>query len=196
MTYEQWENRPVFRVGRITWTVAQRLAGRSGDCCPTSEIYSPPWCLRVLREYRTPSMKAFRDRVAAELRQMRRVSKRIRTPEQTNSLILQQRLQRFNEKPGPRVGDYLKLDNWNYTRFTHEWPDTIQTGGMGGSYYLSESGFLSYSGSCDPGVPKDCLELTEETKPGAVWFFSEDHHRAHNSVTFVVPLRVYRKARQ
>ena len=41
------------------------------------------------------------------------------------------------------------------------------------------------------GITLAKLELTEEVKKGMIWFFSRDHHTAHNGVDFMIDFRVY-----
>lgn len=108
----------------------------------------------------------------------------------TNEEILQNRTETYNNRPGARVGDFLKLPTGKFTRFTYSWDDHIQTGGMGGSYYLG-NGYLSYSGGLDPGVKKSDIVETDEKKDGLVWIFDKDEHRAHNAVHFKIEQRVF-----
>lgn len=117
------------------------------------------------------------------------------TTDAENALILEQRLKSFNAHDGPRVGDFLKLPMLHpklgtITRFTHDWGDLMQTGGMGGSFYLSD-GHLSYSGALDRGTEKKFIGRQVGERRGAVWFFSRNVHRAHNGVTFEIPCRVF-----
>lgn len=113
-----------------------------------------------------------------------------------NDEILLTRYTALNKQQGARVGDFLKLTPPdprcpNYTRFTHDWGDTIQTGGtVGGSYYLA-NGFLSYSGGLDPGIATADLILTDEVKDGHVWFFDEDISGAGRGLTFDAQMRVF-----
>ena len=113
----------------------------------------------------------------------------------TNFEILTQRVSAFNARPGPRVGDYIRLPRLHpklgeFTRITHDWGDKMQTGGMGGSYYLgSES--CSYSGGLDPGISTAQLIPTDETREGNVWFFDEGRAGAGRGVYFQIPLRVF-----
>lgn len=114
----------------------------------------------------------------------------------TNTEILSERTVVFNRISGPRVGDYLYIPSIDkrvpeYTRFTHDWTDSIQTGGIGGSFYMGESGALSYSGGLDPGVKVADLILTDATKDGSVWFFDEDRPGGGRGKTFNIPMRVY-----
>lgn len=114
-----------------------------------------------------------------------------------NQSILQDRLALFNQRQGPRVGDYLALNPPDprcpsFTRFTHDWGDHIQTGGArGGQYYLSEGGYLSYSGGLDPGIAVSDLVPAQDTMIGSFWFFDEGISGAHRGVTFESPMRVY-----
>lgn len=107
-----------------------------------------------------------------------------------NRLILEKRVKAYNRLPGPRVGDYLKV-NGKYTRFTHKWDDHIQTGGhIGGGYYLGD-GYLSYSGGLDPGIKLNQIRLTKERKDGHFWFFNCDFMYGNNGLTYIMPFRVY-----
>ena len=111
----------------------------------------------------------------------------------TNKQILRKRMFDFDGKEGPRVGDYLIRLDGSITRLTYDWGDAIQTGGhQYGQYYLGE-GYLSYSGGLDKAVPKANMVLESGTKPGKVWFFDKDVHRAHNAVEFEVPMRIYKE---
>lgn len=114
----------------------------------------------------------------------------------TNTEILNERQAKFNKIQGPRVGDYLYIPSNDkrvpeYTRFTHDWTDSIQTGGIGGSFYLGGSGSLSYSGGLDSGVKVADLILTDATKEGSIWFFDEGVVGAGRGKTFSIPMRVY-----
>lgn len=112
------------------------------------------------------------------------------TTEATNQEILKARLEAFNKKTGPRVGDFLRIGDF-YTRFTHNHGETIQTGGHESSSYYLGNGYASYSGGLDPGVKTSDLILTQEEKEGSVWFFSNDWAKADNGVYFKIPFRVY-----
>jgi hypothetical protein len=109
-----------------------------------------------------------------------------------NIEILNERVTNFNNMSSlvPRVGDYLKLDKRQYTRFTHAWFDGIQAGGEAGSYYLGD-GYCSYSGGLTEIISYEKIKLTKKTKTGLVWFFNNDWHEAHNGVHFEIEFRVY-----
>ena len=125
-----------------------------------------------------------------------------RTTKPANIDLLNDRLTRRDTIQGPRVGDYLKYTgkdgSQKYTRFTHAWtgidgfPDKIQTGGgQYGQFYMHFSGALDYSGGLDSGILIQDLIPTDETRPGKVWFFDEDHARAHGGVDYMIPCRVF-----
>lgn len=110
----------------------------------------------------------------------------------TNEEILENRVALYNQRSGARVGDYLQLPHGELTRFTHDWGDSIQTGGSdGGSYYIG-NGYLSYSGGLDSGVQKKDIRKTNKTKSGSVWFFDGDVSGANRGVYFNVEFRIFK----
>lgn len=113
----------------------------------------------------------------------------------TNDELLQIKLAKFNARQGPRTGDFLRLPEIHpklgrYTRLTHDWGDTQQTGGMGGSYYLG-NGWLSYSGGLDPGIKTADITPQIDEKPGSLWFFDKDISGAGRGVNYTAPMRVF-----
>lgn len=113
----------------------------------------------------------------------------------TNEQILADRMARFDRMPGPRVGDFLRLPRIDprvpeFDRFTHDWGDTLQTGGMSGSYYHGGS-HLCYSGGLDPGIAKADIVATGETWHGEVWFFDRDIAGKGRGVYFSAPMRIF-----
>lgn len=108
-----------------------------------------------------------------------------------NIWTLQENMEALNRHNGPRVGDFLIRPDGKPDRFTHLWDDHIQTGGIGGSFYIGQ-GYISYSGGLEPGVKlADLHRVDGESKMGSVWFFHKGHMRAHNSVSYLVPFRVF-----
>lgn len=110
--------------------------------------------------------------------------------DESNDSILKTRMDAYNAIEGIRNGDYLKLPNGSYDRFTSERGDIVQLGGNNGSYYLSPVN-ITYSGGLTPSIDKKYLTPTEETKEGNVWFFKDDWYKAHNGITYSVPFRVF-----
>lgn len=116
------------------------------------------------------------------------------TTETKNQILLAQKMEQFNRRGGMRVGDFVRLPTIDkrqneYTRITHLWSETAQTGS--GSYFLSKAGYLEFSGGLDSGLAFDDLQPSEETKMGAVWFFSGDEVKAQNGVTLLAEMRVF-----
>ena len=110
----------------------------------------------------------------------------------TNEEILNERVQAYNKRQGPRVGDYIKLPFGIYARFTHKFPESIQTGGHEySSFYFGPSGVMSYSGGLNPGLKLKDIRLTDEKKEGNIWFFDKNRARAYGGVTFSIPFRVF-----
>lgn len=106
-----------------------------------------------------------------------------------NKEILKQREVEYNKKPGARVGDFLKLpEGIGYTRFTHDWGETIQTGN--GSFYFG-SGYCSFSGGLDSGVKRADLIQTDELKNGFIWFFDNGLSGANRGKNFEIKFRVF-----
>ena len=109
--------------------------------------------------------------------------------------ILAQRIGEWSAyEGGPRVGEYFLTPD-GYLRFTHDWGETIQTTvkpGYDSSFYFGRGGYMSFSGSLNPGIRTDSLELTSEIRDGACWFFSHDYSEAHNGVHVTAPCRVWR----
>lgn len=104
--------------------------------------------------------------------------------------IKQARLALFNAIQGPRVGDFVRMPDGSLHRFSHQWPDGFQTS-TSGSFHLSESGYMSFSGGLDPTIPNDRIRETNETKNGFFWFFHHGYMQAHNGVETMAPFRVY-----
>jgi hypothetical protein len=115
----------------------------------------------------------------------------------TTEEIFRIRLANRESIPGARVGDYIRLPRVHrqhpeFTRITHDWGDTLQTGGHNGSSsYLCESGHISYSGSLDSGVIRADLIPTNETRMGMVWVFKDGIAGAGRGVDREAPMRVF-----
>jgi len=110
--------------------------------------------------------------------------------------ILNNRIELWDKRNGPRVGDYIQMLDGTMRRFTHDWDDTIQTttpGDKFGSSFYFGKGYMEFSGGLDRAIPKDKITATNETKDGRAWFFHHDWATAHNGVDFNVPCRVYRQ---
>jgi hypothetical protein len=110
--------------------------------------------------------------------------------------ILAEREELFNQRSGPRVGDFLRVAD-GFLRFTDDWGEDIQTT-VGAkhpchgdaSFYLSD-GYASFSGSLDKAIPKTDLHNTGETLEGSFWFFHHGYAGADCGVYFKMRCRVF-----
>jgi hypothetical protein len=110
-----------------------------------------------------------------------------------NVLLLEARQARLDAREGVRVGDFI-LAGEKVLRVAHDWGDDVQPtfGNPGGSFYLTDGGGCSFSGSLDSCIPKTSLTLTAERRAGSVWFFSRDYAEAHNGYYTEAFFRVWR----
>lgn len=71
---EPWRN-PVYEAQCLTGKIAQDIAKDHRSVLVSHDILAasrkPPFCLRIVRAYRTPEIQAFRDSVANEARRRR-----------------------------------------------------------------------------------------------------------------------------
>ena len=51
-----------------TFKIAQKLAGQFNNTSSINDILKPPYCLRVVKEYRTVAIQQFRDNVAQQIK--------------------------------------------------------------------------------------------------------------------------------
>jgi hypothetical protein len=54
----------VYKAQSKTFKIAQELADVSSNVSSINDSLKPPYCLRVVKEYRTVEMQQFRDNVA------------------------------------------------------------------------------------------------------------------------------------
>lgn len=119
------------------------------------------------------------------------------TARDINQELLARRVAAFNNRPGARIGDFIRLPDLHpklgkWTRITHDHGDLLQTGGhAGSSYYFGSEGYLSYSGGLDHGVSPDSLIPTNETRTGTVWFFDRDISGAGRGINFQIDCRIF-----
>ena len=105
--------------------------------------------------------------------------------------ILDARLEAWDRREGPRVGDFAIFADETIHRFSYDWhEDGIQTS-KGGSYYLGD-GYMSMSGALDPCIKRERIHATDMIRYGTCWFFHHDYHTAGGGIDVLVPCRVYR----
>ena len=111
-----------------------------------------------------------------------------------DAAILAARIERWEARTGPRVGDFCIWPGGWLERFSYHW-DTekglLQTA-RGGSFHISRDGYASFSGGLEPPVMIERLRELPEQRPGAFWFFSHDIPRGGGGVEVFMPCRVYR----
>ena len=111
-----------------------------------------------------------------------------------NKAIVKKRMARHDRRKGIRMGDYVILKNpKSMSRVTHDWGDSVQTGGdKDGSFYLGDSG-ISYSGSLDPSISKKKFKKTNMKKKGLIWIFDKDFAGAGRGVEYYATFRVFKE---
>ena len=58
----------VYKTQCKTFKIAQKLAGQFNNISSINDSLKPPYCLRVVKEYRTIEMQQFRDTVAKNIK--------------------------------------------------------------------------------------------------------------------------------
>ena len=106
-----------------------------------------------------------------------------------------QRIAAREGNEGPRVGDFIKMEDERLMRFSHDWDDAGLQVSEGGSFYLQPGGHLSYSGALDPIVPLAHIQETSKVLLGQCWFFHHDYAMKDNGVYTVIPCRVFNEVR-
>jgi hypothetical protein len=110
-------------------------------------------------------------------------------PDDRDYEIAGNRLAAWDERTGPRVGDFVIMPDGTTERFSHDWGEDIQTC-FHGSFHLGD-GYASMSGSLNAAIPKDKIIDTGFKAPGRFWFFHHDYWTAHHGVGLVADCRVY-----
>ncbi len=98
---------------------------------------------------------------------------------------------------GPRIGDFIGMEDGTLRRFTHDWDEAglqVTSKGMAGSFYLGK-GYLEYSGGLDPIVPLAHIQEVSGEKDGACWFFDHDIKGAGRGVDTHIPCRIFKEVR-
>jgi hypothetical protein len=105
------------------------------------------------------------------------------------------RIEHFVRREGPRVGDFVILENGKGCRITYDWGRFVQTTPRRSQsvafFHLDATGLMIYSGGLDPVIPKTEPKRSDETLAGLAWIYHHNKPGAHNSVTLLVPCRVY-----
>lgn len=92
----------------------------------------------------------------------------------------------------PRQGDAIAYPDGSIRRVAHSWHDGLQpTMTYDCSFYLGESGNMSFSGTLDRSIPNSCFRLDGHAMV-PVWFFHHGHVGAHRGVYCNVEVRLWR----
>lgn len=91
----------------------------------------------------------------------------------------------------PRNGDALILPTGETVYFCHTLENSVQTT-PGGSYNLSKSGYLSYSGGLDSGINKNDIYLTDELTTLQIWFSHGGYLCAGSAIYAIIKTRVWK----
>lgn len=91
----------------------------------------------------------------------------------------------------PIVGDALLLPTGETVYFCHVWDDSVQTCG-GGSFSLTSSGFLSYSGGLDSGIKKHDIYLTDDFTALNIWFCHRGYLTGGCSIDAYIKTRIWK----
>lgn len=115
--------------------------------------------------------------------------------DETNWQIHHDRTLLRDQVEGPRVGDFIGMEDGSLRRFTHDWREAglqVTSKGMVGSFYLGK-GYLDYSGGLDPIIPLAHIQEVSGKKDGACWFFDHDIKGAGRGVDTIIPCRMYKE---
>lgn len=111
-------------------------------------------------------------------------------PDAKDVEILAKREREWNERQGPRVGDFVQIGE-RLGRFSHDWGSTGLQWSECGSFYLGGS-WVEFSGGLNPTIPREKLTQTDRTQDGTFWFFHHAQSGAHRGVGCRIPCRVFR----
>lgn len=106
--------------------------------------------------------------------------------------ILAKYLAKFNEIKGPRIGDYILLDDGKYMRICVSLGNDFQMIESGHGSFCIQGGSCDYSGACGPVIESSKLRFIHEYKLGSVWFFKDGFPAAHSGIDGEVPFRVFK----
>ncbi len=111
-------------------------------------------------------------------------------PDEIDLGIANKRLMQWDEISGPRVGDFIIMQDGSYQRISNDWFDGRLQTSESGSYYLG-NGLVSMSGWLNPSIPLNEIVPTTLKKEGNFWFFHNDMQAGSNSIGVKALCRVY-----
>jgi hypothetical protein len=91
----------------------------------------------------------------------------------------------------PAIGDYVIFPDAHLERFSHDWGDRLQTS-TEGSFFLLDNGNGDFSGGLNSAIKLEHFTSSDlDSLNARFWFFHHDQYRAHNGVTFQIPVKVW-----
>ncbi|ORW08447.1 MULTISPECIES: hypothetical protein [Mycolicibacter] len=99
----------------------------------------------------------------------------------------------------PLCGDVVEFPTGEQLRISHVWPGadgaaaSIQTS-RGGSWYWSNTGDMSFSGSLYTAIPAESLSPTGKTATVDTWIFHHDLMSAHRGVAVTAQVLMWATA--
>ena len=107
-----------------------------------------------------------------------------------NLVIIRERLKLLDEKPGPRVGDYVVDQHGIYYRLAYKMGDFFQIGYAGTAQYFGAAG-CQYSGVMGTLIEPRQLIDTGYCLPAPIWIFSRNDTRHKRAFYANVLFRVF-----
>jgi hypothetical protein len=112
--------------------------------------------------------------------------------------ILKSREKAFKAIKEPKPGDFIHFADGTLKRIAHVWTDengkaeSIQPTAYAGdiSFYLG-TGYMSYSGSLNPGIPAEKFTRTKKSLPGQCWIFHHDYAGAGRGINVKIMCPVW-----
>lgn len=124
------------------------------------------------------------------------ITSRTKPIDDKDAALLAARIESWEARPGPRVGDFCIWPGGWVERFSYHWDTDSEKGSLqtarGGSFHISRDGYASFSGGLEPPVMIKRLRELPEKRPGAFWFFSHEIMGAGRGIDVFMPCRVFK----
>ena len=109
----------------------------------------------------------------------------------TDDFILKAAVEAFNERHGPRVGDFVVFLDGEIHRFSHSWADDGMQYSPNGSWHLDRGGYADFSGGLNPILKPSLIINSGQVRAGQFWLWHRGERRAHNAFYANVYCRVF-----
>ena len=111
-----------------------------------------------------------------------------------NLAILGTIMTRQHQRTHPGVGDWLRFTDGSLRRISHDWGDEVQHGiqhSKDGSFHLSQSGHVDFSGGLEPGIDRTVLQPDTAQREARFWIWDHGHAGAGRGVHITIPTPVW-----